>query len=186
RRNRHAAAKRGWNVTAIASTREWERIHREHAAERPGRSGDAKDETEHHVPALLPPIRDARRARRRAIALRRRIHPDADREADNRGSSPETGRPDDDATPGELVLAERREIQPVRNRSKVGTKARGPGGVLHDLSRDLRDVDLFPAGPRVLPERFQTAKRSLHRPLIDIDRLDRRRGGWLTGPRRRH
>src|SRR4029077_4211493 len=147
RRDRHAAAKRGSNITAGASAREWERIHREPATEGPGPDADPEHETKHHVPTLLSTIRDARRPSLRAIALRRRIHPDADGKADNRGGGPDARRPDDDATPGELVFTERREIQPVRNRSQVGAQARGPRGVLHDLSGDLRHVDLFPTRP---------------------------------------
>ncbi len=86
------------------------------------------------MPALLASVRNARRATRTAVAFRRRIHPDADDEAKDRGACTDAGRPDDGARPPELVSTQRREIQPVRNRPKVGAHPRSRGRVLDDFA----------------------------------------------------
>ena len=138
------------------------------------------------MPALLPAIRNARRHAIAAIALRRRIDPDADDDAEQCGDGSETGRPGDETAPGDLVLPERREVDPVRDRAEIGANARGGRGVLDDLAGRLRHIDLLTIRPRIPGQRSRGQKRSLHRPLIRIiERLDGRRSRRLLRPRRR-
>src|SRR5262245_15622250 len=88
------------------------RIHRKHPAERPGRGAKTKHQTQNGVPAFLPSIRNGGWRSSVAIALSRRVHPNTDCDPKQRGECPNSGRPDDDSTPLEAMLAERGEVQP--------------------------------------------------------------------------
>src|SRR5262245_53755380 len=73
----------------------------------------------------------------------------------------------------------------MRDGTKIGANPRRCRRVLRDLTRKLRNVNLFAVRPGVLPERTQIAKERLNGPLIDLlELLDTRVGDRLSGPRR--
>ena len=102
------------------------------------------------------------------VPLTRRVHPHRDHDAHQRGNRADQGRPDYDREPLARVLPDRCEVEPVRDRTKVGPEPRRGGGVLHHVGGDAADVGLLAVGPRVLVERALAAARPTHRPLIDL------------------
>ena len=100
---------------------------------------------------------------------------------DERGDGSDERRPDHDRRPSRLVLAERREVEPVRDRAQVGPEPGRAGRVLHHFTGRAVDVDLLAVGPGILEERPQVAERP-HRPLIGL--VDRRLLRFVDRPAR--
>ena len=135
------------------------------------------------MPALLAAIRDAARRPGVAIFPGRRIHPRPDDHAEDCREGSDPGGPDNDPAPSRSVLAERREIEPVRDGAGIRAQPRTGRGVLDHFAGGLGHIDLLPIGPREFPERRQIRDPHLHRPLVHFgDLLDARAADRLLRP----
>src|SRR5207247_6700382 len=93
-----------------------------------------------------------------------RIHPDSDRDSQDRSHRSHTRGPDDEPAPQRLILSQRREIEPMGNRAEICPEPGLGGRILHNLTTDAGNVHLLAVRPGVLPKWTYVAKRSLHGP----------------------
>ena len=156
-------------------------LHRQQTAEHPGQRREPEDDAGQVVPAHPAGVGDTRpHPRGRPLRAARPAPPelrDAEHQPDDREQAAQGRRPDHDVVPERLVRAQRREVDPVRNRTDPRQRPAPPRGQHHHLGGAGRDVEL---GAGIVVDQ-QLAQRQPppfdQRPLIGLGE----RAGVLDG-----